>query len=942
MRRHLRIQAALAAAALLLLAALPFAAAEGENWWESDDWSRETLVSLGAEIPRYDAETGRYEIGSAEQLLFLASTWKPEDGNGDGVPDAPCSGTYVLTADIDMAPLLASIGERISLESGEETEGWMPPIGSLDKEGEEGGVRCAFFGTFEGQGHVIRNLRVVRRQNKYAGLFGNIGHDDGVGTVRELALLDARIEAKASAGLLAGAIYGDVENVLCTGTLTVREKTAGGLAGKIKRNDEGALGTVRNCLVYCDITVLGEGGENGAAGLITSSQSKGGRIYACLAAGSVTVYGDKAETVGGITGNLKGGMALDDCVMLGRRIAAEGTKSSDFGLLCGSYSGDTGSHIHNNYVWEGTKLTGAMASDHPDTPAFTYVTAEDAKSRAFYADRAGWDMDGAWAWQGDEENGFPMLRSFLDKADLTALLAEDLRIAEPVLQGPEPGVSRVYEGEEAVLTARALLPEGESLIGGTILFGTGKDRASLTESAPMAASGDILSGAPEGLAQGTYYYCIEADTTAGRLTLPADGTLRLDVRSAAERFTPAQLTISPGERYDAVGINWITEAEGLTGEVRVRRAGAGDWEATFPAESYAAVVGNDHGWFMSYSADLFGLEPSAGYEYAAVTRDESGAEYLSAVHSFTTLPESGAFSFVVISDLQGTSEEAYLPYLYTDGAFLKDTLHPDFVVNLGDLTEDDTMVEWSYMFSTIGSVLAERLTAYVPGNHENKGDLVYTHFKGRTNLPGGMETEPLREATSCFVVGDACFVTLNTEPYSGVPGANAEADKLAYYEEQMAWAKERFEESGCRWRIVCAHAGLVQKDDAATAFLEKMCAELGVDLFFNGHIHTYFRASVTGDGRPAGDGEATAFITTSPMGTKFDDYGGEIDGLLRARAGGSDDPRQILTYVEVTEDGITVTAYRRATAAEAKKKTCAEYEEIDRLVLTAAVLDAAA
>ena len=201
MRRHLRIQAALAAAALLLLAALPFAAAEGENWWESDDWSRETLVSLGAGIPRYDAETGRYEIGSAEQLLFLASTWKPEDGNGDGVPDAPCSGTYVLTADIDMAPLLAPIGERISLESGEETEGWMPPIGSLDKEGEEGGVRCAFFGTFEGQGHVIRNLRVVRRQNKYAGLFGNIGHDDGVGTVRDLALLDARIEAKASAGL---------------------------------------------------------------------------------------------------------------------------------------------------------------------------------------------------------------------------------------------------------------------------------------------------------------------------------------------------------------------------------------------------------------------------------------------------------------------------------------------------------------------------------------------------------------------------------------------------------------------------------------------------------------------------------------------------------------------------------------------------------------------
>ena len=121
----------------------------------------------------------------------------------------------------------------------------------------------------------------------------------------------------------------------------------------------------------------------------------------------------------------------------------------------------------------------------------------------------------------------------------------------------------------------------------------------------------------------------------------------------------------------------------------------------------------------------------------AVTNDGQ-KDYFGTVHSFTTLPDGKDFSFIVISDLQGTNEEDYLPYYWTDSTFLTDTIHPNFVINLGDLTEDDTMAEWSYLFNTIGSVLASRLTAYVPGNHEFKGDLVYTHFAGRTNLPGGM------------------------------------------------------------------------------------------------------------------------------------------------------------------------------------------------------------
>ena len=143
------------------------AAADTEQWWEQDVWSTDVLVSLGAVLPDYDPASDTYRISAPEQLLYLSGLWKPEDTNGDHAPDAPCGGTYVLTQDLDMSPLLERIGAVIADKTGNDTEGYMPPIGALADNGKEEGVHCAFFGTFDGQGHAIRNLRVVRMGNKY-------------------------------------------------------------------------------------------------------------------------------------------------------------------------------------------------------------------------------------------------------------------------------------------------------------------------------------------------------------------------------------------------------------------------------------------------------------------------------------------------------------------------------------------------------------------------------------------------------------------------------------------------------------------------------------------------------------------------------------------------------------------------------------------------------
>lgn len=930
---------ALLLAAALLLALLPAVSiAEGEALREQDIWAEATLLSLGAELPTYDAASDSYRIETPAQLLYLSGNWKTGDSNGDGAADAPCDGKYVLTADLDMSELMASIGAVLSKEAGTSVEGYMPPIAAEAEEDQTGGVRCAFFGDLDGQGHCISNLNIVRLTSKYVGLFGNIGHDHGTGSVENLALYNIHVYGLASCGLLVGGLYGTVENCVFTGSIDCVEKTAGGVAGKVKKNDDGTIGLVQNCFVYADIHLYGQGSENGAVGGITSAQSGGGRVINCYVAGSITVDGEGAQYVGGISGNLKSGQALTGCVMRLSSIVCEDGK--DVGLLCGCYSGETGSHLADNLVWAGTRMEGKPTDDHPATAAYTTVDTAALTSKALYVETAGWDFDTVWSWVGTDELGYPLPAAFADERFMEpqGLMTDDLSVTSPILRSAEPAAMSAYEGEAATLSCTLTLPENVSCSGVKLYCGTDKDASAFTTSAAMTQTEAGLWQAefPE-TALGSYYYCFVADTSAGTVRWPSTetGSVKLELVSAAAKYTPKQLTLNVGATVDCVGINWITDEGGLEAQLRWRLAGENDWNTEAVTDVYTAGIAGDHGSMVSYGVTLTGLAAGTAYEYQAVCTD-GDKFYASAVYGFTTLPDGDEFQCVIVSDLQATTEEGYLPFLYSMQGFVTEQLGgADYVINLGDLTEDDTLAEYASMFSTLGEWYATQLTAFTAGNHECKGDVNYTIFKAVTRLPNGMEDAAIGDTTGSFIVGDVCFVTLNTEPYSGEEGADTAADKQLYYELQKAYAKAAFEASGCRWRVVTAHAGLIQDDETATAFLMQMCDELNVDLYFNGHIHDYYRATVR-NGEKVEAGEGTSFITTSPMGNKFDDFRpGTIDELLAYQTGSSQDERQYFTLLKSDKSGLTVTAYQCSVDGDkTEKSTFASFDMIDSITLT--------
>ena len=203
-------------------------------------------------------ETDPYQISTADQLKLFRDIV-----NGAGGQTQNRGAYAVLTADIDL-----------------NNEPWTP-IGP-DRD-------SAYTGTFDGQGHTVKNLSVtVNVQPGRAGLFGCVKD----GTIRKLTVAGS-VSCTANQGWCGGiagyAMDETIENCasLCTVSCTGIDARVGGIVGLVDYNSRTLI--IRDCYNIGKITGRSDNGSGDAGGICGFYMN--GKISNCYNVGEITGSG---------------------------------------------------------------------------------------------------------------------------------------------------------------------------------------------------------------------------------------------------------------------------------------------------------------------------------------------------------------------------------------------------------------------------------------------------------------------------------------------------------------------------------------------------------------------------------------------------------------------------------------------------------------------------
>lgn len=204
------------------------------------------------------SKTNPYEIATAEQLAKLA-----RDVNNGNTSQAFLGKYFKLTADIDLKNGI-----------------WMP-IGKYYNKGYGNGENRLFFGKFDGNGHVIKNMHIQWKGTdawSAWGLFSTLqgASSTNLTTVTNLIIENATVEKEPgfkpygpgyNVGVVAGEIYGNTElsNIIIRGSEIKdndeayqinNESKIGGIAGNVQTESKNETFRIFNIAADTQINML--------------------------------------------------------------------------------------------------------------------------------------------------------------------------------------------------------------------------------------------------------------------------------------------------------------------------------------------------------------------------------------------------------------------------------------------------------------------------------------------------------------------------------------------------------------------------------------------------------------------------------------------------------------------------------------------------------------
>ena len=306
-----------------------------------------------------------------------------------------------------------------------------------------------------------------------------------------------------------------------------------------------------------------------------------------------------------------------------------------------------------------------------------------------------------------------------------------------------------------------------------------------------------------------------------------------------------------GDSKTRRGFCWYTE-EKTDSVVRIFENGVDVSDSL----SFTDVTCEEWEGLYQHKVTVSGLKAGTAYTYLVGDGTNWGTE-----GKFKT-DGGNNLSFLCVADVQASSPENFEEAAKVLDAAFEVNADPDFVVNLGDFTNDSTNEEWDGYFTAFERHNTAATLVPVAGNHDGLG--VWHWFDKMFALDTSESVQTVNGVNYSFDYANAHFAVLNTN------------DVLSISQVQLDWLKNDMNATDADWKIVFMHKSpySLGKDgkwpDALylTEALSAVLDECSVDLVLSGHDHMYLRTKALKGNKIAENGEGTRYILAGTAGTK--------------------------------------------------------------------------
>jgi trimeric autotransporter adhesin len=327
------------------------------------------------------------------------------------------------------------------------------------------------------------------------------------------------------------------------------------------------------------------------------------------------------------------------------------------------------------------------------------------------------------------------------------------------------------------------------------------------------------------------------------------------------------ISTTTGNPYQTKGFTWMSSPLAMDQSAFVQYAKKDDFERK-GASIFIKQIGSSSDEVFSGELDikkngivrvnevlLKKLQQDTTYVYRV-----GDGEHWSELKEFTTLKRKQTFDFTVLGDTQSPSDLSHLDKILGE----LDKKESAFMIHVGDIIDESSKFnQWDQtlgVFNKYENINSTDLVAAL-GNHEYMGDGDGSLAKAILNFPeNGPEIDK----------GGTYSVDYNNMHIS-VLGYSTNANVL---DQQLQWLKEDMNHSDKPWKILVTHqppyyTNPFGGNESMKEKIPPVADELGIDIVFSGHDHSYGRTKKLKNGQE--DSNGTVYVVAGTTGNKHYD-----------------------------------------------------------------------